>query len=87
MIYALWAAALAWNLQRELCLYLLIYALSLATVCAWSLRESWIVRRARPPLARHKSASRSAKTSERSPDLIDPHAPANSGLVNLCERG
>lgn len=56
MIYALWAAALAWNLQRELCLYLLIYALSLGTVCAWSLRESWIVRRARPPLASHKSA-------------------------------
>ncbi len=56
MIYALLAAALAWEMQRELCPYLLIYALSLATVCAWSLRESWIVRRAQPHLASHKSA-------------------------------
>ena len=56
MVYALWAAALAWELQRELCLYLLIYALSLATVCAWSLCESWIVWRARLRLASHKSA-------------------------------
>ena len=45
MIYALWAASLAWDLQRELCIYLLIYALSFATVIGWSLRESWILTR------------------------------------------
>ena len=45
MAYAFWATSLAWALQRELCPYLLIYALSLATVMAWSLRDSWILRR------------------------------------------
>lgn len=47
MLYALWAARLAWDLQPELCLYLLIYALSFAAVVGWSLRETWIVYRAR----------------------------------------
>ena len=47
MLYALWAAWLAWDLQRELCPYLLIYALSFATVVGWSLRESWVVWRSR----------------------------------------
>ena len=47
MLYALWAARLAWDMQPELCPYLLIYALSFATVVGWSLRESWIVWRAR----------------------------------------
>ena len=56
MGYALWAAALAWQLQRELCVYLLIYALSLATVAAWSLRESWIVRRGRLNFASEQTA-------------------------------
>jgi cellulose synthase/poly-beta-1,6-N-acetylglucosamine synthase-like glycosyltransferase len=54
--YALWAASLAWELQRELCVYLLIYALSFATVAAWSLRESWIIRRRRSDLASHRVA-------------------------------
>ncbi|MDE2777470.1 MAG: glycosyltransferase [Chloroflexota bacterium] len=56
-LYAFWAAALAWELQRELCLYLLIYALSLGTVVCWSLRESWIVRRAQANPASHKAAN------------------------------
>ena len=43
--YALWSAWLAWQIQRELCLYLLIYALSFATVACWSLRDHWLVRR------------------------------------------
>ncbi len=43
MLYALWAAGLAWNLQRELFAYLLIYALSFASVAGWSLRESLLV--------------------------------------------
>ena len=43
--YALWGAWLAWHIQRELCLYLLIYALSFAVVAGWSLREHWTVRR------------------------------------------
>ena len=47
MLYALWATWLAWDLQRELCPYLLIYALSFATVVGWSLRESWVVWRSR----------------------------------------
>ena len=55
-LYALWAAALAWDLQRELCLYLLIYGLSLGTVALCSLRESWIVRRARSSPASHQAA-------------------------------
>ena len=50
MGYALWAASLAWELQRELCVYLLIYALSFATVAAWSLREAWIVYHAPVPM-------------------------------------
>ena len=45
MLYALWATVLAWQIQRELCLYLLIYALSFAVVAGWSLREHWQVRR------------------------------------------
>jgi len=56
MAYALWAAALAWDLQREFCAYLLIYALSLAAVVAWSLRESWILRTGRANLANRKPA-------------------------------
>ena len=43
MLYALWAAWLAWDLQRELFAYLLIYGLSFATVAGWSLRESLIL--------------------------------------------
>ncbi len=60
MVYALWAATLAWDLQREFFVYLLIYALSLAAVVAWSLRESWSLRTGRSDLASHKAA----KTSE-----------------------
>lgn len=56
MAYALWAAALAWELQRELCPYLLFYALSLATVLAWSLRESLILWRGRSDPASPKAA-------------------------------
>ena len=47
MLYSLWAAWLAWQLQPELCLYMLIYALSFGAVAGLSLRESWIVGRAR----------------------------------------
>ncbi|MYD10716.1 MAG: glycosyltransferase [Chloroflexi bacterium] len=47
MLYALWAAWLAWESQRELVVYLLIYALSFATVAGWSLRENLIVWRGR----------------------------------------
>lgn len=47
MLYAFWAAALACQIQRELCLYLLIYALSFAAVAGWSLREHWQLRRER----------------------------------------
>ncbi len=43
MLYALWAAWLAWDLQRELFAYLLIYALSFGSIAGWSLRESLIV--------------------------------------------
>ena len=56
MFYALWAAALAWDLQRELCFYLLIYALSLATVVGWSLRENAILRRRQSTPASHNAA-------------------------------
>ena len=45
MIYALWGAWLAWHIQRELTIYLVIYALSFATVAGWGLREMWTVRR------------------------------------------
>ncbi len=51
MSYAFWAAALAWELQRELCLHLLIYALSLALMAAWSLRENVILWRRRSDAA------------------------------------
>ena len=47
LLYALWAAWLAWQLQPELCPYLLIYALSFGAVVGLSLRESWIVWRAK----------------------------------------
>ena len=47
MGYALWATSLAWEYQRELCPYLLIYALSFAAVAAMSLRETWDLRRLR----------------------------------------
>ncbi len=46
LLYSLWAAWLAWELQRELCPYLLIFALSFATVVGLSLRDSWNLRRA-----------------------------------------
>ena len=45
MIYALWGAWLAWDIQRELVIYLLVYALSFATIVGWSLREVWMMRR------------------------------------------
>jgi len=45
VIYALWGAWLAWHTQRELVIYLLIYALSFATVAIWTLHESWKLRR------------------------------------------
>ena len=47
MAYAIWAAWLAWHIQPEICLYLLIYALSFASVAAWGLREHRLVRRIR----------------------------------------
>ncbi|MCY3979633.1 MAG: glycosyltransferase [Chloroflexi bacterium] len=62
MAYAFWAAMLAWDLQRELCVYLLIYALSLATVVGWSLRESWILRR-RPSATASQPAAEFAESS------------------------
>ncbi len=43
--YALWGAWLAWHIQRELVIYLLVYAFSFATIVVWSLREMWVVRR------------------------------------------
>ena len=55
MSYAFWAAALAWELQRELCLYLLIYALSLALMVAWSLRENALLWRRRSDAASHNA--------------------------------
>lgn len=45
MVYALWGAWLAWHTQRELTIYLLVYALSFATVALWGLRELWVIRR------------------------------------------
>ncbi len=45
MVYALWGAWLAWQIQRELSLYLMIYALSFATVAGWGLREHWTLAR------------------------------------------
>ena len=45
MAYAIWAAWLAWHIQPEICLYLLIYALSFASVAAWGLREHKLARR------------------------------------------
>lgn len=59
MAYALWGAGLAWHIQRELSLYLMIYALSFAAVAGWSLRERWTVRRA--AAARQCFLSRSSK--------------------------
>ena len=44
MLYAFWAVRLAWDMQRELVVYLLIYGLSFATVFAWSLREALVLR-------------------------------------------
>ena len=69
LVYALWAAALAWELQRELCLYLLIYALSLATVVAWSLRENWSLRGRRPQLSLAARRWNSLNRHERPPAL------------------
>ena len=62
MGYAFWAATLAWDLQRELCVYLLIYALSLATVVGWSLREGWILGR-RPSATAGQRAAEFAESS------------------------
>ncbi len=45
VFYALWGAWLAWHTQRELVAYLLIYALSFATVAIWTLHETWKIRR------------------------------------------
>ncbi len=45
--YAIWAAWLAWRIQPELCPYLLIYALSFATVAGWGIREHRLVRQVR----------------------------------------
>lgn len=45
MVYALWGAWLAWHIQREFTIYLVVYALSFATVALWGLRELWVVRR------------------------------------------
>lgn len=47
MVYAFWATALAWARQPELCLYLLVYALSFGVVAGLSLRETWILKRSR----------------------------------------
>ena len=49
MLYALWACGLAWQLQPQLCPYLLIYALSFGAVASLSLRETWILWRAGRP--------------------------------------
>jgi cellulose synthase/poly-beta-1,6-N-acetylglucosamine synthase-like glycosyltransferase len=62
MGYALWAASLAWALGRELCVYLLIYALSLASVVVWSLREGWILRH-RPTTAASQPAAEFTEAS------------------------
>ena len=51
MLYALWAAWLAWGIQRELAPWLLLYALSFGAVAGWSLRESlqvWLARKRTP---------------------------------------
>jgi len=45
VLYALWGAWLAWHTQRELVIYLLIYAVSFATVSLWTLLEAWKIRR------------------------------------------
>ena len=45
MAYALWGVWLAWHIQRELSLCLMIYALSFAQVAGRGLREHWAVRR------------------------------------------
>lgn len=57
MGYALWGAWLAWQIQRELTVYLLIYALSFATISLWGLRESWTVRRVATPHQPHATGS------------------------------
>ncbi len=44
MTYALWAAALAWEMQPQLMPYLLVYALAFAAVAGWSLREAALMR-------------------------------------------
>ncbi len=44
MLYACFAAWLAWHIQRELVAYLLLYALSLGAVFAWSLRDASVLR-------------------------------------------
>ena len=46
-LYALWAAALAWSTQRELSFYLIIFAVSFASVAGLNLRESLILWRGR----------------------------------------
>lgn len=44
MGYALWGAWLAWQIQPELLIYLVIYALSFGTVAVWGIRDLWRVR-------------------------------------------
>lgn len=53
MLYAIWAAWLAWHLQRELVVYLVLYALSFAAVFGWNLIEARIVS---PGAFGHKAA-------------------------------
>ncbi len=60
MVYALWAAGLAWQLQPQLLPYLLVYALSFAAVAGWSLREAVVVRLA--SISPRQSPSVSAKS-------------------------
>lgn len=62
--YAIWAAWLAWRIQPELCLYLLIYALSFVTVAAWGIREHRLLRRIRL-LARHETKGASNNLQHR----------------------
>jgi cellulose synthase/poly-beta-1,6-N-acetylglucosamine synthase-like glycosyltransferase len=45
VIYALWGAWLAWRTQRGLVIYLLIYALSFATVAIWTLHDAQQIHR------------------------------------------
>ncbi|MXX50397.1 MAG: glycosyltransferase [Chloroflexi bacterium] len=64
MCYALWAAALAWQVQPQLLPYLLVYALAFAAVAGWSLREVVAMRLFTNPTRQAPSAPPSKERGE-----------------------